>query len=111
MKLKRKNRSFIVGEKENILKIRHVGNVNLKNNEQLTFVFKNSRYDFVKKNWGFYATPSINGRLKKEGFISALVKNKKKMIYLMVIHKSKKSEFNKYCKLHDQKVVKWLHKV
>ena len=27
---------------------------------------------------GLYATPSINGRLKKEGFISALVKNKKK---------------------------------
>ena len=41
MKIKKKNRIFVVGEKENSLKIKHVGNVNLKNNEQLTFVFKN----------------------------------------------------------------------
>ncbi len=105
------NRNFVVGKKPNDLKIRHVGNITLKNNEQLTFLFNNSEYDFVKKNWGFYATPSINGRLKKEGFISALVKNKKKRIYLMVVHKSKKSEFNKYCKIHDQKILKWLHNV
>ena len=29
-----------------------------------------------KKNWGFYSTPSINGRLKKFGLKCALIKNK-----------------------------------
>jgi hypothetical protein len=109
MKIKKKNRSFIVGEKKK-LQIKHVANVTLANDEQLTFLFKNSEYDFVKKNWGFYATPSINGRLKNERFFSALVKNKKKMLYLMVVHKSKIREFNKYCKNHNQKIIKWLYK-
>ena len=111
MKIKKISRKFIVGSGKNSIKINHTAKIRLNNDEQITFLFKKSQHDFVKKNWGFYATPSINGRLKKEGFISALVKNKKKMIYLMVIHKTKKKEFNKYCKLHDQKVVKWLHKV
>lgn len=109
MKIKKKNRNFLVGEKLNKLKIRHVGNITLKNNEQITYLFKKSEYDFVKKNWGFYATPSINGRLRKEGFFSALVKNKNENIYLMVVHKTKLSEFKRYCKVHNQKVIKWLH--
>ena len=111
MKIKKINREFIVGERNNKLKIKHVANVNLNNNEQITFLFKKSEYDFVKKNWGFYATPSINRRLVKEGFLSALVTNKKKMVYLMVIHKSKIIAFKKYCKDHNQKIVKWLHKI
>ena len=48
--------------------------------------------------------------LKKENFLTALVKNQDKKIYLMVIHKSKTKEFRKYCKIHRQKIVKWLHK-
>ena len=61
-------RSFIVGIKKK-LKIKDVGTVYLAPNEQLTFVTENkNRYDVARKNWGFYATPSINVRLKKEGF-------------------------------------------
>ena len=110
MKIKKLNRSFLVGDKKNI-KITHVGNLRLKNNEQITILFKNSEYDFIKKNWGFYATSSINKRLKDQGFVSCLVKNKNKKIYLMVIHKTKINEFKKYCKLNQQKVTKWLHNI
>ena len=39
MKIKKKNRSFIVGEKKK-LQIKHVANVTLANDEQLTFLFK-----------------------------------------------------------------------
>ena len=46
-----------------------MGDISLSNNEQVTFVSKsNGRYDICKKSWGYYATPSINSRLKKEGF-------------------------------------------
>ena len=111
IKIKKKPRVFKVSIGNRKIQLKDTAEIILKQNEQVTFKNFSSEYDVAKKDWGYYATPSINGRLKKEGFISALVKNKKKMIYLMVIHKSKKSEFNKYCKLHDQKVVKWLHKV
>ena len=43
-----------------------MGTVYLAPNEQLTFVTENkNRYDVARKYWGFYATPSINSRLKK----------------------------------------------
>ena len=110
MKITKIKRKFFFCIGKNIIEINHSSNIKLKNNEQITFLFKNSQYDFVRKNWGFYATPSINGRLKKENFLTALVKNQDKKIYLMVIHKSKIKEFRKYCKIHRQKIVKWLHK-
>jgi hypothetical protein len=108
MKIKKIYRIFTVGENTKI-KIKHVGNIKLNNNEQLTFLFKESQFDFVKKNWGFYATPSINYRLKKQGFVCALMKNKFQRLYLVVIHKSKISQFRKYLKIHNQKIIKWLH--
>ena len=43
----------------------------------ITFFNGKIEYDIVKKNWGFYATPSINGRLIKFGYKTCLIKNKK----------------------------------
>ena len=106
MKINKIGRFFTVGKN---IKIKHVANIKLNNNEQLTFLFKESQFDFVKKNWGFYATPSINYRLKKQGFMSALMKNKSQRIYLVVVHKTKIKQFRKYCKIHKQMIVKWLH--
>ena len=61
-------RPFVVGIKKK-LTIKDMGTVYLAPNEQLTFITENkNRYDVGRKNWGFYATPSINSRLKKEGF-------------------------------------------
>ena len=34
---------------------------------------------------GFYSTPSINGRLKNEGFKTALVENLKGQVYVMSV--------------------------
>ena len=58
LKINKKSRKFKVGIKKTILK--DMGKVYLNNNEQLTFINKKSEFDFVKKNWGYYATPSIN---------------------------------------------------
>ncbi len=110
MKIAKIRRKFIAGKGKNQVQITHSANIKLKNNEQVTFIFKGNQHDFVKKNWGFYATPSINGRLKKQKFLTALVKNKEKKIYIMVIHKTKIKEFRKYCEVHNQKIINWLHK-
>ena len=59
----KKNRKFKVGEKNIVLK--EVAKISLKKNELVTFFNKKVQYDIVKKDWGFYATPSINSRLIK----------------------------------------------
>ena len=63
------------------------------------------KYDFVKKSWGYYATLSMNGSLKKEGFKTVLVKNKSNKYYIMVVEKTKMSDFKKYCKTENQAVI------
>lgn len=81
----------------------------LDENEQVTFVTDGGqRYDVVRKRWGFYATPSINRRLKKEGFRTALVKNAQGRVYLMVVEVGKQDLFERYCEKEDQSVVEWL---
>ena len=97
LKLKKKPRKFKVGSKKNI-HIKDLGEVYLNNNEQITFAHKNSRYDFCKKKWGYYATSSINNRLKKSGFRTFLIKNSLKNIFLTVVHKNKIKEFKMYIK-------------
>ena len=66
MKVIRKNRKFTVGLSK--IKLKDCGSIYLKKNNQVTFRYKKSEYDVCKKDWGYYATPSINGRLKKFNF-------------------------------------------
>lgn len=102
-------RKFYVGVNSKIA-IEDVGDMSLSHNEQLTFVTDQSgaRYDFVRKDWGFYATPSINGRLKNEGFKTALVENLQGRIYIMVVERSQMALFDTYCQVEKQKVIRWL---
>jgi len=97
MKIVKLNRNFVVGGNKNIY-INEKAKIYLKNNEQVVFLDQSSQYEIVKKNWGFYATPSINKRLKKNKFRTFLVINKKKNIYLMLVNKSKIKIFNNYLK-------------
>ena len=47
----------------------------------ITFVSGKSEYDVVKKEWGYYATPSINKRLISYDINTCLIKNIKSKIY------------------------------
>ena len=77
--------------------------------EQITFVKPSgARYDFASKDWGYYATPSINNRLTKENFKTALVKNSIGNYYIMVVEKNKLDLFFKYCESEKNKLVEWL---
>ena len=110
MRIKKKNRKFKVGLDKHFLTITHKADILLKKDEMINFKFGKSNFDFVKKNWGFYATPSIDKRLKREGFKTAIVKNSFSNIYIMVVHRSKIKTFYKYCRDHKQKIIKWLSK-
>ena len=105
----RKNpRLFNVGLKNQIT-IKDLGDISLEDNEQVTFNSKSgAKYDFTKKNWGFYATQSINKRLINEGFKTALVSNSMNRIYIMIVEVRFLNLFKEYCEVEDQKILIWL---
>ena len=67
MIVKKKLRKFKPSKYSDVV-LKDCGKIILNNNEQVTFSDKykqNNDYDVTKKDWGYYATPSINSRLKK----------------------------------------------
>ena len=79
--------------------------------ELITFLTKdNKEWDVVKKNWGFYATPSLNGRLCHFGFMSCIAKNlKTERIFALLVEEGKTAEFEDYLEKESMAVVAWLH--
>jgi hypothetical protein len=85
------------------------GSIELKPDEQVTFTTDSGgQYDVTKKSWGFYATPSINGRLKSFGLRGALVVSKFGKIFLMLVEAGKESEFFTYINSDLQNFICWL---
>ena len=66
------------------------------------------RMDVAAKDFGFYATPSVNGRLKNEGFKTALVRNGRGQVYVMVVDSDRMDLFDAYCSREAQTVLEWL---
>lgn len=86
-------RVFVVGD----TKIKDFGKIELDTDEMISFKTKTGKeYDFAVKEWGFYATSSINGRLSKEGFKTALVKNSFNKYFINIVEREKVEEFKKY---------------
>jgi hypothetical protein len=105
IKIGKKPRIFNVNVGDRKIQLNDAAKILLKQNEQVTFKYLNSEYDVTKKDWGYYATPSINGRLKRFGFRTFLIKNKKNKLYIFLVHKNKMRSFKKYCKDDYQKIV------
>ena len=74
MKIDLKNppRSYEVGRTVK-LQMKDCGTIRLEPDEQLTFTTEaGAEYDLARKDWGFYATPSLNGRLQQFGLRAVL---------------------------------------
>jgi hypothetical protein len=110
MKIIKKKRKFKPSKNSNIT-LNDCGEIILDNNEQVTFSHKDKKdcnYDVTKKNWGYYATPSINGRLKKNNFTSHIVVNKKtRLFFIMIVDINKKKSFAKYLKNQNLQIINW----
>ena len=103
--LKEKPRVFEVND----IQIKDFGKITLDENEMISFQTPTGKeYDFTVKEWGFYATPSVNGRLKNEGFKTAFVVNEFKKTYVMVVENEKIEQFQEYLKKDNQRVICWL---
>ncbi len=101
-------RPFRVGLDRSI-ELKDCGRVRLEADEQITFVTPGGReHDFAAKSWGFYATPSVNGRLVQQGFKTALVRSSVGRIYVMVVDRNRLPDFETYCRAERQEILEWL---
>ncbi len=91
------------------VEISHVADIELATDELITFKTETgAEYDVARKDWGFYATPSINGRLRDNGFRTALVSNPEGRHYVLLVEQTKMPSFDAYCEQQTITVLKWL---
>lgn len=110
MKIDIKNppRSYEVGRTVK-LKMKDCGTVRLEPDEQLTFTTEaGAEYDLARKDWGFYATPSLNGRLQQFGLRAVLVKNMIGRFFVLLVESGKESVFDQYVAVEELRVIAWL---
>src|SRR3990167_1571609 len=110
MKFNEKNppREFEVGYDRKGL-IKDCGTLQLSPNEQITFVTElGSEYDVTRKNWGFYATPSLNGRLANFKLRAVLVKNRLNRFFVMLVENGKEKLFQEYVDGEPLTIICWM---
>ena len=104
-------REFTVGVRDEIV-LKDCAAIYLNPNEQVTFITKdNKEYDVCYKDWGFYATPSVNGRLVKFGFKTVLIENPNHMKYILLVEDGKEALFNEYISNENYRIIQWLNSV
>ena len=109
IEVKEPPRRFVVGFGERI-ELEDCGSVLLEPNEQVTFVTSDgAEYDVTRKDWGFYATPSLNSRLAGFGLRGVLVKNRQGRFFVLLVEEGRDAEFWRYMQVEELVVVSWLH--
>ncbi len=110
MKFQEKNppREFEVGfDRKGMVK--DCGTMQLAPGEQITFVTEiGNEYDVTRKEWGFYATPSLNGRLANFQLRAVLVKNRLNRFFIMLVEKGKEDLFQEYVDREPLIVICWM---
>ena len=65
-------------------------------------------YDLVRKSWGFYATPSLNGRLRRFGLRAVLTRSQDGNYYVLLVESGREVEFHQYLAAYGHAVVHWM---
>ena len=85
------------------------GRIALEPDEQVTFTTASGgEYDVARKDWGFYATPSTNGRLKSFGLRAALVLSGYQKLFVVLVESGKEDAFLEYVQADKQRLLCWL---
>ncbi|MFQ5673466.1 MAG: hypothetical protein ACE5G9_10250 [Nitrospinales bacterium] len=89
---------------------RDYGKIRLEENEMISFKTPSGREnDVTAYSWGLYIAPSVNNRLKNEGFKTALVLNEQGRIFINIVELDKVEEFRRYLKTGQNSVfLTWL---
>ena len=67
-----------------------------------------AEYDVARKDWGFYATPSLNGRLKNFGLRGVLVKGPTGKFFVWLVEQGKEDAFMRYLENEQHRIITWL---
>lgn len=111
MKFEQKDppRRFIVGNSVQI-ELKDCGNMHLEPDEQITFVTPEGReLDVARKDWGFYATPSLNGRLQDFGLRTCLIRNRGTGRYFILLaEEGANVSFQAYLDQENLEIIAWM---
>ncbi len=101
-------RVFKVGLGE-IIQLKDCAHVHLEPDEQVTFLTESgAEYDVARKDWGFYATPSLNARLERFNLRGVMVKNRKVQYFILLIERGKEPLFRRYLDIEQLEIVTWM---
>ena len=100
MRIERTDRGFEVDG----VRLTHVADIELEPDELVTFA---GGFDVTRKEWGYYATPSLNGRLLEHGLRAVLVLGGGKL-YLLLVADGAEQAFEDYLREQELRVVAWL---
>lgn len=98
-------RRFTAGE----IAITHVADVELGDDEQVTFTTASgTEFDVVRKEWGYYATPSLNRRLPEHGLRPALCRAGDGRTSILLCERGAESRFAAYLSSQQMENLGWL---
>jgi hypothetical protein len=102
-------RRFTVGNTVKI-EMHDCGSVRLEADEQVTFVTAaGGEFDVARKDWGFYATPSLNGRLHAFGLRGVLIRNRlTDRYFVLLVERGRETAFAAYLAQEQCEVIAWL---
>jgi len=89
--------------------IRDCARVQLEADEQITLLGDSgSEYDITRKDFGYYATPSTNGRLARFGLRTAIARNRLGQLFVLLVERGKEPLFDRYLGEEKMELVAWL---
>ena len=101
-------RKFPVGIAE--IQLSHVADIDLAPEEMVTFLTTDHReYDVCRKSWGYYATPSLGGRLRTFGWRAAVMRNiDTRHCFVVLVQEGMEDDWKAYMISERQELVMWI---
>lgn len=101
-------RIFPVGISQ--IPLSHVADIDLEPDEMVTFESNgNFEYDVCRKSWGYYATPSLGGRLRAFGLRAAVMRNiDTRHCFVVLVQEGMEDEWMEYMFAERQELVMWI---
>ena len=94
---------------QNKLVMKDTGEIFLEQDEQVTFKTESgTEYDVARKSWGYYATPSLNGRLPRFNLRPVLVAGVEGKRFLHLVETGFEQEHAEYLEQNKMRVLAWL---
>lgn len=92
------------------VQIKDFGQIHLAADEMICLVSASGKEcEVTAQKWGFYLAPSINSRLRDQGFKVALVRNQQGKLFLNAVEEDKVDLFQQYLKTgQDSEIICWL---